>query len=61
MEQIIGVRVLLWFTSFAVNFENSTWDDDIVNGLHFIEHTVLQVPFVLMTLIRLISPTLDNL
>lgn len=31
----------------------------MVNGLHFLEHHVLQVPFFLMTLMRYITPTLD--
>jgi hypothetical protein len=38
-----------------------TWDADIIDGIHFIEHSVLQVPFFLMTLMRYITPTLDNM
>jgi hypothetical protein len=38
-----------------------TWDNDIIDGLHFIEHSVLQVPFFLMSLMRYVTPTLDNM
>lgn len=58
---IIGIKVLLWFLSFIVNFEHATWDDTIVDGLEFIQNYVLQVPFFLMTLMRYITPTLDNM
>lgn len=37
------------------------WDDAVVDGLHFLEHSVLQVPFFLMTLMRYITPTLDQM
>ncbi|KAG7150091.1 hypothetical protein HYQ46_000979 [Verticillium longisporum] len=33
----------------------------IVEGLNFLEEYVLQVPFFLMTLMRYVTPTLDNL
>lgn len=33
----------------------------MIEGIHFIEHSVLQVPFFLMTLMRYITPTLDNM
>ncbi|KAF2012287.1 hypothetical protein BU24DRAFT_412797 [Aaosphaeria arxii CBS 175.79] len=58
---IIGVRVLLWFLSLVINMDHAQWDDDVVSGLHFLEHTVLQVPFFLMTLMRYITPTLDKM
>lgn len=44
-----------------INLEGTTWDDDVVHGLEFVEHSVLQVPFFLMTMMRHLSPTLDNL
>jgi hypothetical protein len=59
--QIVGVRVLLWILSFVVNMEHAHWDDAVVEGLHFLEHSVLQVPFFLMTLMRYITPTLDQM
>jgi hypothetical protein len=57
----IGVRVLLWALSFFVSMDAVGWDDTLVNGLHFVENYVLQVPFFLMALMRYITPTLDNL
>ena len=47
--------------SFIFNFEHATWDDKVVNGLDFIQNYVLQVPFFLMTMMRYITPTLDNM
>jgi hypothetical protein len=47
--------------SFVSNLDAVTWDDTIINGLGFIEEHVLQVPLFLMTLMRYVSPTLDNL
>merc|ERR1711881_231039 len=49
---IFGVRALLWFIGLFTNLEHSAWDHDIVRGLHFIENSVLQVPFFLMSLMR---------
>ncbi|TVY35651.1 hypothetical protein LOCC1_G007018 [Lachnellula occidentalis] len=59
--QIIGIKVLLWFLSFILDFEHVTWDNDIVKGLDFIQKYVLQVPFFLMTMMRYVTPTLDNI
>ena len=53
--------MLLWFLSFFLDLQSATWDDSVVEGLNFIEEYVLQVPFFLMTLMRYITPTLDNL
>lgn len=41
--------------------DHAQWDESVVGGLHFLEHTVLQVPFFLMTLMRYITPTLDQM
>ncbi|KAH0542078.1 hypothetical protein FGG08_003458 [Glutinoglossum americanum] len=57
---IIGVKVLLWLLSFFLN-EQTTWNDNIISGLGFIENSVLQVPFFLMSLMRYITPTLDEM
>lgn len=43
-----------------VNLQAVTWDDTLINGFGFIANYVLQVPFLLMTLMRYITPTLDN-
>jgi hypothetical protein len=58
---IIGVRGLLWILSLVVNMDHAQWDDSVSSGLHFLEHSVLQVPFFLMTLMRYITPTLDQM
>ena len=60
-SQIIGVRVLLWILSLFINMDHAQWDDDVSNGLHFLEHSVLQVPFFMMTLMRYVTPTLDQM
>ncbi|KAF2106313.1 hypothetical protein BDV96DRAFT_336724 [Lophiotrema nucula] len=57
----VGVRILLWLLSFFMNMDHAQWDNDVVNGLHFLEHQVLQVPFFLMTLMRYVTPTLDEM
>lgn len=55
---VIGIRVLL---SFINLFADVSWDDSILEGLEFVEHSVLQVPFFFMSLMRYITPTLDNM
>jgi hypothetical protein len=42
-----------------MDLEGSAWDNDIIEGLTFLEHSVLQVPFFLMSLMRYVTPTLD--
>lgn len=59
--QIYGVRAFLWLLSFIVRLDSVTWDDKVVEGLNFMADHVLQVPLFLMTLMRYITPTLDNL
>ncbi|KAJ9627112.1 hypothetical protein H2203_003573 [Taxawa tesnikishii (nom. ined.)] len=56
-----GIRVLLWFLGLFTDLQSSGWDNEILEGLEFIEHSVLQVPFFLMSFMRYISPTLDNM
>ncbi|KAF2664760.1 hypothetical protein BT63DRAFT_378720 [Microthyrium microscopicum] len=57
----VGIRIFIWFLGFFINLKGSTWDNDLIDGLHFLEHSVLQVPFFLMTMMRYITPTLDNM
>lgn len=59
--QIVAVKVALWMISFFVNFEAATWDDKLVGGLDFVANSVLQLPFFLMSLMRYITPTLDDM
>ncbi|KAF2853776.1 hypothetical protein T440DRAFT_288635 [Plenodomus tracheiphilus IPT5] len=58
---VVAVRVLLWILALFVNMEHAHWDESVINGLHFLEHTVLQVPFFLMTMMRYVTPTLDHM
>ncbi|KAH8819583.1 hypothetical protein F5884DRAFT_865179 [Xylogone sp. PMI_703] len=58
---IIGIKVLLWLLSFVIDLGTTTWDDRLVGGLDFVENYVLQVPFFLMSLMRYVTPTLDNI
>lgn len=51
----------MWFVSIFISLDNVTWDDTVINGLDFIAEYVLQIPFFLLTLMRYITPTLDNL
>jgi hypothetical protein len=44
-----------------IDFERATWDDKVVQGLDFIQEYVLQVPLFLMTMMRYVTPTLDNM
>lgn len=53
--------MLLWFLSFIFRLDAVTWDDKLVDGLHFVEEHVLQIPLFLMTMMRYITPTLDNM
>ncbi|PHH51982.1 hypothetical protein CFIMG_004051RA [Ceratocystis fimbriata CBS 114723] len=56
-----GIRIMLWFVSWFISLDTVSWDDWITNGLDFIQKSVLQVPFLVMSLMRFITPTLDNL
>ncbi|EER25585.1 transmembrane protein UsgS, putative [Coccidioides posadasii C735 delta SOWgp] len=58
--RIAAVRLTIWMASWIIDLQSVTWDDTLINGLDFIARYVLQVPFLLMTLMRYITPTLDN-
>lgn len=57
----IGIRVLLWFISFFVSLDGVTWDDTLISSLSFVEEHVLQAPLFFMSLMRYVTPTLDDL
>nr|OQO17667.1 hypothetical protein B0A51_15604 [Rachicladosporium sp. CCFEE 5018] len=57
----VGIRLFLRFIGLFTDLEHSQWDEDVIEVTTFIEHSVLQVPFFLMTLMRYITPTLDNM
>jgi hypothetical protein len=56
----VVVRLFVWFLGFFMNLENANWDNELIQGMEFIEHSVLQVPLFLMSLMRYATPTLDN-
>ncbi|RQM08341.1 hypothetical protein DH86_00003814, partial [Scytalidium sp. 3C] len=58
---IIGIKFLLWILSSILDPDAIAWCDTVVGGLDFIQNYVLQVPFFLMTLMRYLTPTLDNM
>ncbi|EEP81312.1 hypothetical protein UREG_06177 [Uncinocarpus reesii 1704] len=57
---IIMIKSIIWIVSFMVDLQAATWDDKLLSGLDFIANYVLQVPFLLMTLMRYLTPTLDK-
>ncbi|RDW73773.1 putative transmembrane protein UsgS [Coleophoma crateriformis] len=57
---IWGVKLLLWSLSFFIA-KSATWDESIVSGLDFVMFQCLQIPFFLMSLMRYVTPTLDNM
>ena len=59
--QALGVRVLIAFLGLFTDLKSSGWDNEIIDGLDFLEHSVLQLPFFLMSFMRYISPSLDNM
>ncbi|KAH6614719.1 hypothetical protein B0J18DRAFT_485942 [Chaetomium sp. MPI-SDFR-AT-0129] len=58
---IIGIKILLWFLSVIFPLDRVSWDDSLVSGLTFVENHVLQAPLFFMSLMRYITPTLDDL
>lgn len=44
-----------------MDLNKATWDDTLVEGLNLIANHVLQIPLFLMTLMRYVTPTLDNM
>jgi hypothetical protein len=61
VAQTLGVRVLIRFLGLFTDLSSSGWDEDIIDGIQFIEHSVLQVPFFLMSFMRYLSPTMDRM
>ncbi|GAP93406.2 putative transmembrane protein [Rosellinia necatrix] len=59
--QITGVKVFIGILSYLFNLDQASWDDTLVNGLDLIANHVLQIPLFLMTLMRYMTPTLDDM
>ncbi|CAK7264071.1 hypothetical protein SEPCBS119000_000812 [Sporothrix epigloea] len=58
---IVAVKIGLWFLSFVIRLDTVSWDDTIADGLRFLQQYVLQVPLFLMTLMRHVTPAMDDL
>ncbi|EQL29905.1 hypothetical protein BDFG_07589 [Blastomyces dermatitidis ATCC 26199] len=58
---VVGVKFVIWLLSWVIDLEAATWDDKILSRLDFVSTYVLQVPFLLMTLMRYVTPTLDDM
>lgn len=52
---------MLNFIGLFKDLESSTWDQDIVEGIEYVEHHVLQIPFFLMSFMRYLSPAMDHM
>lgn len=61
VPKIIGLKFTLYLLSWIINFEQATWDDKLLDGLQFLNKSVLQVPFLLMTFMGYVTPTLDEM
>ena len=57
--QIFAIKALFWALSLIAI--DVSWDDSVVKSLDFINNSVLQIPFFLMTLMQYITPALDDL
>jgi len=58
---ILIVRVLFFFLGFAIDVRSSQWDQRMLSGLSFVEKSVLQLPFFLMSAMRFVSPAMDKM
>lgn len=52
---------MIRFAGLFTDLQASEWDEDVIEGIHFIEHSVLQIPFFLMSYMRFLSPAMDNM
>lgn len=59
--QVVLIKLLLAIVSLLFDLDRAEWDESIVGGLDFINKSVLQIPFLLMTLMRYVTPTLDEM
>lgn len=53
---IYATKGILWLASFVTDLEKTNVDEQILGGLQFIQHVVLQVPLFLMALTRYLDP-----
>lgn len=60
VQQGFLIRIVVAFIGLFSNLEASAWDDKLFERIEFVENSVLQVPFFLMSLMRYVSPALDQ-
>ncbi|OXV08841.1 hypothetical protein Egran_03395 [Elaphomyces granulatus] len=58
---IFAVKKILWLASWVSDLDHATWDDKVTQWLNFVSHSVLGLPFLLMTLMLYITPALDEI
>ncbi|KAK7937681.1 uncharacterized protein PG986_014549 [Apiospora aurea] len=58
---IIALKLLIRGSALIWDLDQTSWDDTIVNALDLLANHVLQIPLFLMTLMRYVTPTLDNM
>ncbi|OOQ85007.1 transmembrane protein UsgS [Penicillium brasilianum] len=58
---IIVLKLSLYILSWIISLDHATWDDKLLEGMEFMSKSVLQVPFLLMTLMGYVTPTLDEI
>lgn len=51
----------IYLTSLVSDLEQHSWDDRVLDTLHFLQNHVLQVPLFLMTVIKHVSPAMDQM
>jgi hypothetical protein len=57
----VFIKAILGVFSLFSDGDDSAVRDEVADGIHFLETSVLQVPFFLMSLMRYISPALDQM
>lgn len=58
---VLFAKAIIWLIDVFTNLEAHTWDEQVVDSLDFVQNSVLQVPFFLMSLMKFISPAYDNM
>lgn len=59
--QVAAIKFVIWLISLSSDLDRVAWDEKVSSGLDFVSKYVLQVPFLLMTLMGYITPTLDDM
>ena len=49
------------FIGLFKDLQDSKWDEEVIEGIEYVEHHVLQIPFFLMSFMRYLSPAMDQM